>query len=94
EILMDPALSLWQRRAEAARRENWYWEYDHNIQETGVEMSPTDPNRATVEAQVSETARLFENGQLSTTRDDNLRVQYQFVREAGQWRIRDWIILP
>ncbi|MCT7978005.1 IMS domain-containing protein [Laspinema olomoucense] len=94
EILMDPALSLWQRRAEAARGENWYWEYDHNIQETGFEMSPTDPNRATVEAQVSETARLFENGQLSSTRDDNLRVQYQLVREDGQWRIRDWVILP
>lgn len=92
-ILVDPALSLWQRRAEAARQDNWYWEYDHNIEESAVEISPTDPDRATVEAQVSEVARLYENGQLTTSRDDNLRVQYQLVRQDGQWHIRDWAIL-
>lgn len=93
EILVDPALSLWQRRAEASRRENWYWQYEHSLDVADVQMSATDPDRATVEAEVSEAGQLFENGQISTARDDNLRVRYQLVREDGQWRIRDWVIL-
>lgn len=93
EILMDPALSVWQQRAENARQENWYWEYDHNLVEAQVQASETDPNRGTVVVEVSEAARLFENGQQTRQREDNLQVQYQLVRTDGQWRIRDWEIL-
>jgi hypothetical protein len=94
EVLVDPALSLWQRRAQDARRDNWHWEYQHQLEEVSqLKVSETDPNQATVEAQVVESGQLFENGQPSRTREDNLRIRYQLMRDGDRWKIRDWAIL-
>lgn len=89
EVLTGPLLAQWQRRAEAAPRENWYWEYEHAVEVQSV--NPDDPaaDRLQVIALVQETARLFEFGveNTSASYDDRLTMEYVLVRQGGQWYI-------
>ena len=89
EVLTGPLLTQWQRRAEAAPRENWYWEYEHAVEVQSV--TPDDPtaDRLQVVALVQETARLFEYGveNTSASYDDRLTMEYVLVRQDGQWYI-------
>ncbi|MEB3336870.1 MAG: ARC6/PARC6 family protein, partial [Leptolyngbyaceae bacterium] len=97
QILVDPILSQWQKRAEEAKKEGWYWEYKHSTPTiNAVEVSETNPNQAKVEAEVGETASFFQQGQLSTTDsyDAVLRVQYGLVRQNDQWQIQTISLLP
>lgn len=93
EILTDPALSRWQQMADAMQRNNAYQRYEHTLAVSSLATSEENPDRAQVEATVTEKAELYERDRLANTRDDNLRVRYDLVRQDGQWRIRDWEIL-
>ncbi|MBD2257302.1 IMS domain-containing protein [Pseudanabaena sp. FACHB-2040] len=89
-VLADPALTQWERRAREARQSNWYWEYEHAVEVKSVE--PRDPSadalRAT--ATVTETGRYFEQGieNDSASYEDTLTMQYDLVRQDGDWRIK------
>jgi hypothetical protein len=94
QILVPPALSEWQQRAEEAKRDNWYWRYQHSVNVESLQVDENQPNQATVEAKVREDAELYESGRLSQSRDSNFVVRYEVVRKDGQWRIQNWQILP
>ncbi|MBE9136702.1 DUF4101 domain-containing protein [Nodosilinea sp. LEGE 07088] len=90
DILLEPVLTQWQRRADAAVQENWYWEYKHTVEVESV--TPDDPTVDQLQAiaVVSEKAQLFEFGVENTgaAYDDTLRMQYDLVRQDGKWYVQ------
>ncbi|TAN97571.1 MAG: DUF4101 domain-containing protein [Phormidium sp. SL48-SHIP] len=90
--LTGPALSEWQRRAEEARRDGWYWQYDqHEVTVQSVELADETSDQAQVEAIVQEVGTLYEGGQtINSTGSDPLTVLYTLVRVDGEWKIEDW----
>ncbi len=93
QVLTEPALSRWQLMAEAQQRNNAHQRYTHKLQITKATVNPTNPDRATVEAQVNEKAEVFDREQLVTSRNENLRIRYDLIRQDGQWRIMDWQVM-
>ncbi|MEO9125492.1 MAG: IMS domain-containing protein [Microcoleus sp.] len=93
QVLTEPALSRWQLMADAQQKNNAYQRYVHSLQVKGVKTNPTNPDRAEVEAQVSEKAEVFDRDQLVTSRNENLRIRYDLIRQDGQWRIMDWQVM-
>ncbi len=93
QVLTEPALSRWQLMAEAQQRNNAHQRYTHKLQVTKVTANPTNPDRAEVEAQVNEKAEVFDREQLVTSRNENLRIRYDLIRQDGQWRIMDWQVM-
>ncbi|MBD2091954.1 DUF4101 domain-containing protein [Microcoleus sp. FACHB-1515] len=93
-ILTDPALSQWQKNVDDAERDGQYFEYEHEVNVTGVEADTNNPDEATIEAEVTEAANLFEDGQPSSdgSRNDRLQIRYELVRQDGQWRIKAWTV--
>ncbi len=90
DILLEPVLTQWRRRADAAAQESWHWEYEHNVEMESV--TPNDPtaDRLQAIAIVSEKARLFEFDveNTSASYDDVLKMQYDLVRQDGKWYIQ------
>ncbi|WP_293336318.1 IMS domain-containing protein [Microcoleus sp. CAWBG58] len=93
KVLTEPALSRWQLMADAQQKNNAHQRYVHKLEVKGVKTNPTNPDRAEVEAQVSEKAETFDRDQLVTSRDENLRIRYDLIRQDGQWRIMDWQVM-
>jgi curved DNA-binding protein CbpA len=89
-ILIEPLLTQWRRRADAASQESWYWEYEHNVEVESV--TPDDPTSDSLQAvvMVTEQAKLFEYGEENTgaAYNDTLRMQYDLVRQDGDWYIQ------
>ncbi|MGB6015338.1 MAG: IMS domain-containing protein [Nodosilinea sp.] len=90
DILLEPVLTQWTRRANAAAQESWYWEYEHNVEVESV--TPDDPTADQLQAVagVSEKARLFEFGveNAGAAYDDTLRMRYDLVRQDGKWFVQ------
>ena len=84
QVLLEPALTQWQRRAAAAVRENWHWEYDHAVTVESVEPNDPTADALTVRAEVSETGRLFEFEVQNTAAsyDDRLVMEYDLIRQG------------
>lgn len=93
QVLTEPALSRWQLMAEAQQRNKAHQRYTHKLQITKVTANPTNPDRAEVEAEVNEKAEVFDREQLITSRNENLRIRYDLIRQDGQWRIMDWQVM-
>jgi len=93
QVLTEPALSRWQLMAEAQQRNNAHQQYEHTVEVKEVRPHPTNPDRAEVEAQVTEKADVFEDTIQTTSRNENLRVRYELIRQDGQWRIMDWQVI-
>jgi len=93
QVLTEPALSRWQLMADAQQKNNAYQRYEHNLQVKGVTTNPTNPDRAQVEAQVTEKAKVFDGDRLVSSRNEDLRVRYDLIRQEGQWRIMDWQVM-
>nr|WP_228056397.1 IMS domain-containing protein [Microcoleus sp. LEGE 07076] len=93
QVLTEPALSRWQLMADAQQKNNAYQRYVHKLEVKGVTTNPTNPDRAQVEAQVAEKAEVFDRDQLVSSRNENLRVRYDLIRQEGQWRIMDWQVM-
>ncbi|MEG4577035.1 IMS domain-containing protein [Microcoleus sp. N3A4] len=93
QVLTEPALSRWQLMADAQERNNAHQRYVHKLQVKGVKANPTNPDRAEVEAQVAEKAEVFDADRLVSSRNENLRVRYDLIRQDGQWRIMDWQVI-
>jgi ARC6-like, IMS domain/DnaJ domain len=90
QILVEPLLSDWQTQAEELKTANSYFEYQHNLKIESVNTSPTNPDQAQVQAEVVETATAYQDSQVnvSASRDEILNVQYDLIRQDGQWRIQ------
>ncbi len=93
QVLTEPALSRWELMAQAQQKNNAYQRYVHKLQVKGVKTNPTNPDRMEVEAQVTEKAEVFDRDQLVTSRNENLRIRYDLIRQDGQWRIMDWQVM-
>jgi curved DNA-binding protein CbpA len=95
-ILVDPALAQWQQRVRNDRANNRYRQFQHSVKIDSVQVNPTNPDLATVQAIVSEVARVYENGQLNqraSYADQALRVRYDVVRRNSAWQIRQMQVL-
>lgn len=91
DILIEPALSEWQKIAEESKKPGFYRKYDHNVSVNSVTTNEKDSDRAKVEAVVSETTEFYEGDKLSYTQNDKqLKLIYSLVRQNGQWRIKEW----
>jgi curved DNA-binding protein CbpA len=89
-ILAEPLLTTWRDRAKTYQQENVYREYRHEIVMRSAKIDPQDQNKATVEAEVKETAKHYQSGQLDNAQsyDDNLLVRYQLTRQGEKWLIQ------
>ncbi len=89
-ILAEPLLTTWRDRATAYKEGDFYREYQHQIKMRSAKVDPSNPNKATVEAEVKEVAQHYQSGQLDNTQsyDDNLLVRYQLVRQGEEWLIQ------
>ncbi|MEO0927430.1 MAG: IMS domain-containing protein [Cyanobacteria bacterium J06643_13] len=94
-ILAEPLLTTWRERAIAYQQGDTYRQYEHGIIMRSAKLDPKDKNKATVEAEVKETAQHYQSGQLdpSQSYDDNLLVRYQLVRQADKWLIQQSEVL-
>lgn len=91
DILIEPALSEWQKVAEESKKPGFYRKYEHNVSVNSVSTSEKDSDRAKVEAVVSEVTEFYEGDKLSYTQNDKqLKLEYSLVRQNGQWRIKEW----
>lgn len=95
QILAEPALSRSRQSAEADKQKNSYWQYKHAVEVNSVETSPASPDRAKVDAAVKESAQFYREGQENKAKsyNENLRVQYDLVRQDGRWLIKDWTVV-
>jgi hypothetical protein len=96
QALAGTALSQWQKRAEEASRDGWYWQYKHNLLKVdAVNVSEVNPDQAKVEAEVSEDAQFYESNQLrqDLSYSETIRVQYDLIRQDGQWKIQAMTVL-
>ncbi len=93
QILVEPALSRWMPTARALQRDNSYRKYEHNLTIQEIIRNESNPDLVRVEALVREKTEFYDNGSLTDSRDDNLRVRYDLIRQNGKWQIRDWDIL-
>ncbi|OCR01702.1 molecular chaperone DnaJ [Oscillatoriales cyanobacterium USR001] len=93
EILVEPALARWIPMAETQQRNNIYQNYEHTVKVVSYRVSEANPDQGQVEAEVTEKAQVFERGQPTGSRNDNLRVRYELVRINGKWRIKDWEVM-
>jgi curved DNA-binding protein CbpA len=93
QVLTEPALSRWQLMAEAQQRNNAHQRYVHKLQVNGITTNPTNPDRVQVDTQVSEKAEVFDRDQPVSSRNENLRVRYDLIRQEGEWRIMDWQVI-
>lgn len=95
QILVEPALSQWQQRAQKDKAGDRYRQYKHSLKVASVQNNEANPDQAQVEATVNEVAQLYEDGQLNqgSSYNENLRVRYDLVRKDSQWRIKEMTVL-
>jgi hypothetical protein len=95
QILAEPVLTTWQQLATDMRERNIYREYEHTVEVERVITDSNDPDFASVEAAVRESARSFRNGQEdpADSYDENLRVRYDLVRQGDQWLIQNMQVI-
>ncbi len=91
-VLAEPLLTQWRRRAEDAQRDNWHWEYTHELEVMDVSPADNDesPDQITATAQVREVANLFELGRLNpgASYDETLEIRYTLIRQGQTWQIQ------
>ncbi|MBW4520693.1 MAG: DUF4101 domain-containing protein [Scytolyngbya sp. HA4215-MV1] len=96
QILTEPMLAQYRARAEEAKRDGWYWKYEHTLKITSVKISDVNPDLATVDAEVTENAQHYEGDNLKqelSYNDENLPIQYELIRKDNRWLIQDVKVL-
>ena len=90
-VLVDPALTQWRNRVNGAQRDNWYFTYEHTVEILNVDPDDPGAEALTVGAQVREVAEYYELGirDLSKSYDDTLNMQYDLIRQNGEWFVKD-----
>ncbi len=94
-ILAEPLLATWRKRALYYQKSNSYREYEHNVTVRSAQIDPNNLQKATVEAEVKEIAKHYQAGKLDNAQsyDDNLLVRYQLVFQGENWLIQDAKVL-
>ncbi|PSB25067.1 IMS domain-containing protein [Stenomitos frigidus] len=94
KILEEPKLAEWEGAAADAKRSNQYRKYEHSVKVSSVEPNQTNPDQASVLADVTEATEYYEAGQRKGAESSpNLRIDYQLVRKDGVWLIQNWKLL-
>lgn len=95
QILVEPTLSQWQKRVQDDLLARRVRHYKHSLQVNGVKNDPKTSDRAQVEATVVEVAQIYERNRLNraASYNEKLRVQYNLVRQNGEWRIQTMKVL-
>ncbi|MBW4664895.1 MAG: DUF4101 domain-containing protein [Chroococcus sp. CMT-3BRIN-NPC107] len=95
QILVNPTLSQWQKRVANDKVSNRHREYKHTLKIDAVKTDEKDRDRAIITATVDEVAQVYIDGKLSQnlSYDEKLQVNYDLVRQANQWRIREMVVL-
>jgi hypothetical protein len=90
-ILMDPALTNWQNRAQGGDLDNWHYIYEHSIDVLTVEPDDPTTNTLTVEAEIKEVADFYELGArvAAESYDATLTMRYELIRQEGDWFVSD-----
>lgn len=86
-ILTGGALSQWQGEVERAKQDGIHVIYQHGATMESVTADPSNPDRAIVNAKVSETRQYIQQGASLDSRTDDLRMRYEMIRQSGQWYI-------
>lgn len=94
KILTEPSLSEWKAGAQSDQANQIHLEYIFDDLKINA-IKQQSPTQATVEATVTETAKVFEGGQQTTTAytGDTYRVRYELIREQDQWKIKQMKVL-
>lgn len=94
KILAEPSLSEWKTGAQSDQANRIHLEYTFDDLKINA-IKQQSPTEATVEATVTETAKVFEGGQQTTDAytGDTYRVRYQLAREQEQWKIKQMKVL-
>lgn len=94
-ILVGSLLTQWRGRALDYQKGQMYREYKHQINIRSAAIDKQNSNRATVEAQIEETATHYQGGKVNTERSysDNLLVRYQLIRQGDKWLIENAEVL-
>jgi len=89
--LVDPALTEWRNQVSVADQASWYYEYEHNVEVLNVEPNDPGADALTVTAQVQEVADYYELGvrNLSKSYNADLTMQYELVRQDGEWFVKN-----
>ena len=93
DVLTDGPLSATQTDVASAKQEGWYIDYTHEpVKIISVEPEDaTDAKSLSVQAQVVESATVYESGGQRSDRfsytDDTVTFTYEIVREGDRWLI-------
>lgn len=90
-ILTTPIILRWQSLAQSLQADNAFWQYEYPLIEIqNVQVTPENPLKATVKAQVREVGEYYQNGQVipANSYDSNLVVSYQLIYNKG-WQIEN-----
>ena len=90
QALSDPKLSIWRKEAGDAQRDGAHVEYEHAVEVKKVDVNPTDPDRASITANVRELRKYYEGSAMKEDQTDDLQLRYSLVRQNNQWKISDW----
>ncbi len=95
DVLTGSALDRTEADVSSAEADGWYIDYTHDSVRV-LEVEPEDATEAdtlSVEAQVSESAEVYRDGELSdeySYSNDVVTIIYNLVREDGKWLIEDF----
>jgi ARC6-like, IMS domain len=90
QALTEPKLSVWRKESSDAQRDGAHVEYDHAVDVKKVDINPSDPDRASVTANVRELRKYFEGNSMKENQTDDLQLRYSLIRQNNQWKISDW----
>ena len=92
EILTEPQLSIWRKRAETLKNNQSYRQYQHQIE---VESAKSiAPGQAVVEAKIKETTDFYQGDKLNRKSNESLRVRYNLIYQGDRWLIQNITVLP
>jgi hypothetical protein len=90
-VLTGDKLAEWRKESIEAKAENLTIEYEHSADVSSATVNPTNPNEATVSATVTERRKYIREGTpFDESNDEGMGLNYTFVRENNQWKIKSW----
>ncbi len=89
KILAPSQIPKWSGIALQDKRNNIYRQYEHTVTIGKVNFTETNPNKATIEAQIKEKTHYYQSGKPNAFKSDsdNLLVRYQLIRKGKSWLI-------
>jgi ARC6-like, IMS domain/DnaJ domain len=97
QVLIEPALTRAQQRAQSTKGDGSYWRYQHQINQVQVAAAaPNQLDSKTIDAVVQESADYFDrNDRRNDSRSYNkkIHVKYELSNKNGQWFIKDMTII-